>query len=59
MGFTALCYAAVKGHSEIVKMLLVAGAATDIRDKVWHTSLNSDHDIHSYCMELSLSCVTL
>ena len=34
MAFTALHYAADKGHSEIVKLLLAAGAATDIHDKV-------------------------
>ena len=34
MGVTALHYAAWKGHSETVKLLLTAGAATDIRDKV-------------------------
>ena len=34
MGITALLYAASNGHSEIVELLLTAGAATDIRDKV-------------------------
>ena len=34
MGHTALHYAADKRHSEIVKLLLTAGAATDISDKV-------------------------
>ena len=34
MGYTALLYAASEGHSEIVKILLRAGAATDIHDKV-------------------------
>ena len=31
---TALYYAAGKGHSETVKLLLTAGAATGVRDKV-------------------------
>ena len=34
MGYTALHYAAGKGHSETVKLLLTAGAATDIHNKV-------------------------
>ena len=34
MAYTALHYAAGKGHSEIVKLLLTAGAATGIREKV-------------------------
>ena len=33
-GYTALHFAAKKGHSEIVKLLLKAGAVTDIHDKV-------------------------
>ena len=33
-GHTALHYAAREGYSEIVKLLLTAGAATDIPDKV-------------------------
>ena len=33
-GHTALHAAAGEGHSEIVKLLLIAGAATDIRNKV-------------------------
>ena len=33
-GATALHYAAMYGHSETVKLLIRAGAATDISDKV-------------------------
>ena len=54
MTFTTLHYTAGKGRSEIAKLLLTAEAAIKIRNKVWYASLNSDHNIHRYCMELSL-----
>ena len=37
-GWTALYWAAFKGHVEVIKMLVKYGAAVDIRDKV--TSAN-------------------
>ena len=54
MGDTALHCAAGEGHSEIVKLLLTAGAATDIHDKVCIVTLNPDITVWS-----SLSCNTV
>ena len=36
-GETALQKAAVRGHMEVVKILVKYGAAVDIRNKVWST----------------------
>ena len=54
MGVTALHVAAGQGHSEIVKLLLTAGADTDIQDKVCVVTLNPDITVWS-----SLSCNTV
>ena len=55
-GATALHVAAAYGHSEIVKLLLTVGAATDIPNKVSHAAFNPDNDIHSYSMSSLVTC---
>lgn len=48
-GETALHCAASEGHPTVVKMLLSAGAQTDIRDKV---SSNWDSNVHEGVMRI-------
>ena len=47
--WTALYWAAFKGHIEVVKMLVKYGAAVDIRDKVISKLLGDKYHKATFC----------
>ena len=57
-GWTALHEAALKGHVEVIKMLIKYGAAVDIRKKVTIFSGNKKMGMHCKLHSLTILCRT-